>query len=560
MSRAFKPNLQKIPGSAGVYLMYGGKDRVLYVGKAVNLRNRVGSYWNNLKNQSPKTLALLKKVRQLDFMVTDTEVEALILEDELIKRHRPPFNVLLRDDKTYQYIRVGLDEKFPTITTVRQGSIKNFKPKSGARYFGPYISGGAVKNTLKLIASLFPICNKVTELNSGRAPKAPCLNWHLGRCVGPCVGEVGANEYREVIDEVVRFLAGDTQHVIYYLTARMHQLSDVKKFEAAAKLRDRLKSLELIADRQKVSRPQQSADQDFLGHIIDGTKLAVSRTVVRSGKIIDQQVFILEAPMEVSEPELISKVLRSIYGTVFENLPKEVAVGVEPDERGVLERWLTEKRGGPVTITVPSRGVKKDLLELSRKNAAKHSGSLLNIDERLQIKKALTTIKSKLNLSKLPKRMEAYDISHLGGTYTVGSMVVFVDGEPDKKSYRRFRIKTVPGVDDYAALGEMIARRLGPVRRTDRRFASALPQVILIDGGKGQLSSVLAQVSAEDRGRIKFISIAKREEEIFVPNRAKPLDISKTSPAMYLLQRLRDEAHRFALSYQTMLRSRGMHD
>ena len=639
MASIFKPELNKVPGVPGVYLMYGrphptspyqGEGRrgssdkvskVVYVGKAINLRKRLASYFqrsavsgqrSEKDRLSPKTQALIRQVARLDFIATDTETEALILENELIKKYQPQYNVLLRDDKTFQYIRVGLDQKFPEITTVRRVNPQDIKSRDPdrPRYFGPYTAGGAVKNTLKLITSIFPICGKARELSlklssknqttprpslakegkttsvppliEGRlggvdaaigSLKAPCLNYHLGRCLGVCVGKANASDYRMAINEVVKFLNGNTKDVVKYLRSRMSQLSTGRRFEEAARLRDRINSLEQLFEQQKVSRPKD-LEQDFLGLLIEGEKMIVSRAPVRSGRLLGQQIFVLNAPLKDSETNLMSQAILAIYDKVFEDLPREMVVPVLPEDSKAIEKWLSDRRVNPtpsirgagqpplgkgrrggVRILVPQKGPNQKLLSLAQRNAAQHSGSLLDTDERLGVKKALVDLKNLLKLKKL-ERLEAYDISHLGGTHTVGSMVVFKDGRPDKSSYRRFRIKTVPGIDDYAALGEVITRRLSPKRKTDKRFAAQLPDAILIDGGKGQLSAVLKHVSADDKKQIRFFSLAKREEEVFLPGVSRPAILSKDSVALQLLQRLRDEAHRFAISYQIVLRSK----
>ncbi|MBN2585457.1 excinuclease ABC subunit UvrC [Patescibacteria group bacterium] len=628
MSRAFKPNLQKIPGSPGVYLMYGGRlprsarnddsfvsgspghargqeEKVIYVGKALNLRKRVSSYWKQPTKQSTKTQALIKQVTRLDFIATDTEAEALILENELIKKYQPQYNVLLRDDKSFQYIRIGLDQKFPEIASVRRVNPADIKSRdpNRPRYFGPYTAGGTVKNTLKLLNSIFPLCGKARELNqhydSGHPPgqkslrtgarmtggglKAPCLNYHLGRCLGVCVGKATASDYRHAINEIVKFLNGDTKDVIKYLQIRMSKLSSERRFEEAARLRDRINSLEQLFEQQKVSRPKD-LEQDFLGWLVEGEKMIVSRAQVRGGRLLGQQIFVLRAPLNNVEANLMSQAIITIYDKVFEDLPREIIVPVLPEDAGAIEKWLSDRRANPtqpplgkgrseinpllskegegvvgrrggVRILVPQKGPNQKLLSLAQRNAAQHSGSLLDVDERLGVKKAIVDLKNLLKLKKL-ERLEAYDISHLGGTHTVGSMVVFKDGKPDKNGYRRFRIKTVPGIDDYAALGEVITRRLSPKRRADKRFAAGLPDAILIDGGKGQLSSVLKHVSVDDKKKIRFFSLAKREEEVFLPNRSGAAVLSKSSVALQMLQRLRDEAHRFAIGYQTSLKTK----
>ena len=556
MTNAFKPKIEELPSSSGVYLMKTSDNKVLYVGKAINLKKRVASYWQTNKNHSAKVKVLISKVKKISFMVTDNETEALILENELIKKHRPQFNVVLRDDKTYQYIRVGLGEKFPTITTVRRISISEInKNKKSVRYFGPYISAGSVKNVLKLIHNVFPICGKAKQLNKTEGIfKSPCLNWHLKKCLGVCVGKITKTDYKDIMIKVVDFLAGDYQVALDFLKTKMNQFSKIKKFEEAGKIRDQIKSLSSFFEKQKVSMPNNLKSVDFLGTLVDGTKMVVARLVVRKGRLCDQQTFVMDAPLILSEAELISKAIKLVYQSVLGNLPKVIFVNNIPEDRYVLELWLQKIWQKSVEIKLPQKGINKKLLLMANKNALSHSGSLLKINNKIDITKVNKFLAKTLKISKKINRIEAYDISHLGGTYTVASMVVFIDGLPQKNEYRRFRIKTVTGVDDYAALSEVITRRLHSNNKLSKQFASALPQLILIDGGRGQLNSVIKKVSKEDLKRIKFISLAKKEEEIYTLNKTQPLVLSKTSDTLRLLQQLRDEAHRFALLYQVVLR------
>ncbi|MBU1083413.1 excinuclease ABC subunit UvrC, partial [Patescibacteria group bacterium] len=485
---SFKPDFKQIPHLPGVYLMYGGKNKVIYVGKAGDLKHRLASYWQKKSDQSPKNQVLLTKVNKVDFIITDNEVEALILENELIKRHYPQFNILLRDDKAYQYIRVGLNEKFPTITSVRKVNTSDLN--KGAKYFGPFTSGTTVKNTFKLINNIFGVCSKVSELNRNNV-KAPCLNWHLDRCSGPCAGQISSDAYKNIIHQVIKFLGGDLTVASDYLHTRMQMLVRTKKFESAAKARDELKSLELLTERQKVDKPGLLTDSDIIGQCTAENKLIVSRMIVRNGRLIDQQIFPMSFAGNLSKQEIASGIIKAIYDGIFENLPKEILVSCLPDDKEELTNWLSQKRGRGVNIVVPVRGIKKQLLTLAGKNALQHQTIFAPVE--VDIKVALKELAEILKLKSYLKRIEAYDISHLGGTSVVGSMVVFTDGQPNKKEYRRFKIKFDTN-DDYAALAEVIGRRLHPNRKADKRFASNLPDLILIDGGKGQLRTVLKNI------------------------------------------------------------------
>lgn len=559
----FQPDLVKFPHRPGCYLMYDKSGKVIYVGKAVDLRKRIASYWNKTDQSVPpgrrpswaggKTSKLLEKVAKLDFMVTDSEVEALILENELIKKHTPQFNVLLRDDKNYQYIKIDLNKDFPVVEVVRAPrDAKAWRPQTKMKYFGPYTKSVAVKQTLQLINKIFPICAKSEELNK-KITREPCLNFHLSRCLGPCIGKIGDKEYQRVISDVVEFLSGRDRHVLKYLEARMQALSQQKKFEEALRLRDQIKSVEIILERQKVAQPRELYNQDFWGQLVLDDRLVATILKVRNGRLIDQQTFALTLPPGLTRTEILSEAIQSVYGTVKENLPSELIVDELPTNVETLVEWLRKRAGKSVKITVPQKGIKKRLLLMARKNVTEHASAFSNAN--LCIQPALLGLKKLLYLKRI-SRIEAYDISHLGGTATVGSMVVFLDGKPAKSQYRRFRIKTVRGIDDYASLGEMIYRRLRPRRLADKRFATNLPDLILIDGGKGQLSTVAKQVHQMNVLEIPIISLAKREEEIFTLTKKQSIKLSPTTPELQLLQRVRDEAHRFAITYQAVLHSR----
>ncbi len=562
-----------MPRQSGCYLMYDKSGKVIYVGKAVDLRKRAASYWNKT-DQSIKTNKLLEKVAKLDFMITDTETEALILESQLIKKHMPQFNILLRDDKSYQYIKIDLNQPYPVIEVVR--NTHAIKKESRVRYFGPYTSGLAVKYTLQLINKIFPLCANAAVLNKGNSSPTspmhhamhgtaspssgrrgvrvkPCLNWHLGKCLGVCAGQSSSAEYHQIIREVVDFLGGKAKDWRKYLRQRMEAAAAARKFEDALKLREQIAALDVIVSKQKVAQPDELISQDIWGWLITAEQAVVTISKIRQGKVIDYQTFVLRLPMEINLDEFVGEALRSIYSATLDNWPKEVLLPHLPKDATVLEEWLGNLAGHTVKIAVPQKGIKKQLSLLVQKNAVEQASA--KVGANLQIKTALTRIQKLLQIKRL-KRIEAYDISHLGGTATVGSMVVFVDGKPAKAQYRRFRIKTVRGIDDYASLGEMIYRRLRPQRLADKRFAENLPDLILIDGGKGQLNTVVKQVYQMNVPVIPIIGLAKQQEEIFLPDQAEAIRLSLSSPELQLLQRVRDEAHRFAISYQAVLHSR----
>ncbi|MBU1092109.1 excinuclease ABC subunit UvrC, partial [Patescibacteria group bacterium] len=516
-----------------------------------------------------------------------------------------------RDDKSYQYIKIDLNQSYPVIEVVRNPRAIKKQPR--VRYFGPYTSGLAVKYTLQLINKIFPVCANAEVLNKSistschsernevksknlLAPTSrsfdyapavakalagrqddngskerkgmsgvasleaktgevkPCLNWHLGKCLGVCVGQSSSAEYHKVIHEVIDFFGGRAKDWRKYLRQRMETAADAKKFEEALKLREQLAALDSIVSKQKVAQPNELISQDIWGWLVTAEQAVVTVSKIREGKVIDYQTFVLRLPMEIDRAEFVEEALMSIYSVTLDNWPKEIIVPHLPKEVTVLEEWLSNSAGHRVKIHLPQRGIKKQLSLLVQKNAVEQASSRVGIN--LQIKTALVRLQKLLMVKQL-RRIEAYDISHLGGTSTVGSMVVFVDGKPHKAGYRRFRIKTVRGIDDYASLGEMVARRLHPKRVADERFATNLPDLILIDGGKGQLNTILRQTNKINLANMPLIiSLAKREEEIFVPTQTEPIKLSLSSPELQLLQRLRDEAHRFAITYQTVLHGR----
>ena len=549
----FKPDLGKMPHQPGCYLMLDKSGKVIYVGKAIDLRKRAASYWSKAE-QPIKTSKLLEKVAKLDFMVTDTEAEALILENQLIKKHLPPYNILLRDDKSYQYIKIDLNQPYPVIEVVR--NTHAIKKEARVRYFGPYTSGLAVKYALQLINKIFPLCANAAVLNKATKSK-PCLNWHLGKCLGVCAGQSSSHEYRQVMQEVIDFLGGRSKDWRKYLRERMEVASLAKKFEEALKLREQIVALDIIVAKQKVAQPDELISQDIWGWLITAEQAVVTISKIRQGKVIDYQTFVLRLPMEINLDEFVADALMSIYSATLDNWPKEILLLHLPKDTAILEDWLSNLAGHTINIRVPQCGIKKRLSLLVQKNAVEQASA--KVGANLQIKTAITRLQKLLHIKQL-QRMEAYDISHLGGTATVGSMVVFVDGKPQRSHYRRFRIKTVRGIDDYASLGEIIYRRLRPKRLADKRFAESLPDLILIDGGKGQLNTILRQINKINIAHLPLIiSLAKREETIFTPTQMQGIKLSLSSPELQLLQRLRDEAHRFAITYQAVLHSRQTH-
>lgn len=534
--------------------MYGAEDVVLYVGKAKSLRSRLRSYFSAGGDGRAQIPLLMKKVERIETIVTDTEKEALLLENTLIKQYRPRYNVDLRDDKTYVSVRIDLREEFPALQVVRQ--VK----RDGAFYFGPYSSAGAIRETLKEIYRIFPLRHAPMERCSKRG--RPCLFHQIGQCSAPCHGLISAADYRLLVDGVVALLSGREAEVTGLLQKRMAQASADLRFEEAARLRDQIKAIEKSVEQQKVT-DLGGGDQDVIGLHRDGGEVEMALLFVRQGKLIGRRTYVLEWRLDLEE--LLSAFLREFYSREV-LIPDQILLPQSLADSDLLSDWLTELRGKKVRLLCPQRGEKLRLCRLAERNATesfRQRGS--QRDARRQL---LDELQQKFHLPCLPKRIECFDISNVQGQQSVGSMAVLVDGEPAKAEYRRFKIRTVEGADDYASLGEVLRRRLQ--RGIDEGL---LPDMILIDGGKGQLS-VVSEVLKELalQGRIGCVGIAKSrvvanvrghaversEERFFIPGRKNPVTLRSGSATLFLLERLRDEAHRFAITYHRKLRKKAM--
>ncbi len=545
-------DLSKYPTAPGVYQMIGPADEILYVGKAKQLRNRLRSYFSVAGDGRAHIPLLMQKVQRVEVIVTDTEKEALLLENTLIKKHRPRYNIDLRDDKTYVSVRIDLQEDFPALQIVRQ--VKN----DGAHYFGPYSSAGAIRQTLKEIYRIFPLRHSSIERCSKRG--RPCLFHQIGQCSAPCHGKISRGDYRLLVNGVIDLLEGRESEVIRLLQAQMQAAASEMRFEDAARLRDQIASIEKSVEKQKVA-DYGGGNQDVIGLHQDGGEVEVVLLFIRQGKLIGRRSYPLRWTLDLSE--LLSGFLQEYYSRDV-ILPDQLLLPFALEDSTLLAEWLTEKRGRKVSLLAPQRGEKKRLCLLAERNACesfRQRGSRRDAREQL-----LAELQSKFQLTQLPRRIECFDISNVQGSHAVGSMAVLVDGEPEKAEYRRFQIKTVIGADDYASLAEIVRRRL------QRGLAEQnLPQMILIDGGKGQLG-VLSEVLAEFglTGQVGAVGIAKSrvfanvrgnaversEERFFLPGRKNPLSFRSGSATLFLLERLRDEAHRFAISYHRKLRSK----
>ncbi len=545
-------DLKKYPPTPGVYQMFGKNDEVLYVGKAKQLRNRLRSYFSAGGDGRLHIPLLMEKVERIEIILTDTEKEALLLENTLIKKYRPRYNIELRDDKTYVSVRIDLNDPFPLMQVVRQ--VKN----DGAHYFGPYSSAAAIRETLKEIYRIFPL--RHSSIERCRKRGRPCLFYQIGQCSAPCHGKISQSDYRELVMGAVRLLEGRESEVIDNLRQRMEKASLDLRFEDAARFRDQIAAIRRSVEKQKVA-DFGGGNHDVIGLHQDGGEVEVTLLFIRQGRLIGRQSFPLEWTLDLSE--LLSGFLQEYYSRQV-ILPDQLLLPFPLDDAGLLGEWLSEKHGRKVQLLAPQRGEKKRLCLMAQRNAEE---SYRQRGQRQQARgKLLEELQMKLHLPRLPRRIECYDISNVQGNQSVGSMVVVIDGEAAPAEYRRFRIKTVEGADDYASLHEVLTRRLQRGLEEEN-----LPDMILIDGGKGQLgvlTAVLNEFSLS--GQIGAVGIAKSrvlanvrgkvversEERFFLPGRKNPVNFRSGSACLFLLERLRDEAHRFAITYHRKLRNR----
>jgi excinuclease ABC subunit C len=556
-----RPPAGTIPDAPGSYQFKDGAGRVIYVGKAKSLRQRLSNYFQNPRNLPPRTAQMVATAETVEWIQVNNDVEALMLEYNLIQRHRPRFNVRLVDDKSYPFLAVTVSDEWPRPMVMRGSKRK------GVRYFGPYGHAYAIRETLDLLLRTFPL-RTCSDNKFERHEKLgrPCLLFHIEKCSGPCVGEVTHERYQELLDELLEFLAGDTDTIVKRLESEMGEAAEVLQFERAARIRDRLASVRKAIERQQMVA-DRNEDIDVFGIADDELEAAVQAFHVRKGRVLGRKGFVLDKVEDLSPAELVSKVLEGFYQEIPPlGLPKQVLVPTEPDDLDLHQRWLSELRGSQVTIRVPQRGGKRTLADTVTRNAKEEftRHRLRRAADHNSRARALNDLRDQLQLPEAPLRIECYDMSHLQGTDYVGSMVVMTDGLPDKREYRRFKVH-VPQNDDFAAMEEVLTRRLGnyleerakPV--ADRGKFQYPPQLLLVDGGKGQLSvavRVLEELGLEEE--IPVASLAKRFEEVYLPNRSEPVRLPRQSESLYLLQRIRDESHRFAITYHRLLRGKRM--
>jgi excinuclease ABC subunit C len=541
--------LKQLPNSPGVYLMKDAGGNILYVGKAANLHNRVRSYFSAGQKLSPKLERMVARVNDIDFFVTASEQEALILELNLIKRHRPRYNVSLKDDKTFPYLKIDLDQEWPRVHITRR------LEEDGGRYFGPFASAKSVRQALKVIKGIFPFrsCSRTITGTDSR----PCLDYHINRCLGPCIGAVSRQEYAEVIKQVILFLEGKQEVIVRELEGKMKEASENLDFEKAARLRDQIQAVNRVVEGQRIATTVKG-EQDVIAFAQDNNQAYVQVFFIRSGKMIGRESFILQGTRSEEPRQITTSFIKQFYASA-PHIPPLLLLQHPVADKAIIEDWLRSKRGARVHIQVPRRGNKRQLVEIVAQNARQGLEQLKikQIATPKAINAALAEIKETLGLPTLPSRMEGYDISNIQGKAAVGSMVVFDQGKSKPPHYRRFRIKTVAGADDYAMLQEVLTRRFKRTGNTSTTDTWAvLPDLVLIDGGKGQLNAAREAMRDAGAGSVPVASLAKENEEIFVPGKRQPIVLLRSSPGLQLLQRLRDEAHRFAITYHQRLRKR----
>lgn len=527
-----------LPTTPGVYLWRDKYHRIIYVGKAINLRNRVRSYVQQDVNRSVKVAAMMRRAWDVETIQTKTEMEALILEATLIKEHHPKYNIMLRDDKTYPYVKVTVQEDFPRLFMTRR------LERDGAKYFGPFTDVTAVHHVLRILRSYYPLrtCKSMKV-------ERPCLQYHMHYCEGPCMKYVTVEAYRKYIDDIVALFEGKQVKVIQEITSKMEQASEDLEFELAAKYRDDLLSIQKVQEKQRMVT--QRGDMDVLGMAIDGPMACIQLFFIRSGRLLGRENYFVQH--EGDSPELVmTEFIKQYYGgSTF--IPKELLLPMDSVDRELFSEWFTSMKGQQVDVSVPQRGYKKDLIKMAEENAQNFLAERrrqwqYTIDKSGGAVKKLAEV---LDLPRLPERMECYDISHMQGAETVASMVVFEGGKPAKREYRRFKLKTVQGKpDDFASMAEIMERRYGNEKDWP------MPDLIIIDGGKGQLNAALPVIRAMGVTDVPVISLAKRIEEVFVEGESESIILEHHTPELQLLQQIRDEAHRFAITYHRRLRGK----
>jgi len=549
LEKKFKDIIESIPKLPGIYIMKDHRAEILYIGKAKVLRNRVRSYFQNSRNLHPRTRIFLDKVDDIKFLTTKTEAEALILESNFIKKHQPKYNVLLKDDKHYPYLRLTTQEKFPRLEVVRR--VK----KDKATYFGPYTMVKEVRETIRLIYKIFPLRQSKDKLD-GSPMRRPCLNHQMGRCLAPCAGLVSSQDYSEIVQDVSLFLKGKNTTLLKDLKTKMEAASVETRYEEAAVLRDKISAVQTVIDKQKIISTSLE-DQDVIAYCSEKDQAMAQVLIIRSGKMLGEKIFKLKSRKEMEEDETLSSFLKQYYADES-ILPAAVLLPHPIEDADLIASWLSDKKGTCVSIEVPVIGKKRDLIKMAEENAS--FAMRMESDKGEVGTRSLEELQTALNLKHFPEIIEGFDLSNISGSHAVGSMVVFENALAEKSKYRRYKISTVKGIDDYAMLREVMTRRYSRLLKEN----VPLPNLILIDGGKGHLNAghdVLQALNLVDR--LDLVCIAKGKfrnnlvtDEVYLPQHKKPVLFHENSPSRFLMQRIRDEAHRFAISYHRKLRGK----
>ena len=538
---SLEEKLARLPDRPGIYIYRDAKAQVLYVGKAASLRSRVRSYFQESRPRDPKTDALVRQIRDLEYVVTDNELEALMLEANLVRKHRPRYNIILRDDKHYPFLKLTTNEEFPRLLVARR--VQN----DGATYYGPFYPATAMRETLKLTRQLFPL--RTCAITIDGTLERPCIQYSIHRCNAPCTGWETREGYAKTVREVTQFLGGRDEDLALRLTREMEEAAVETKFERAAVLRNQIQALNKVRERQKIISTDE-VDQDVIGVVRQGSDACVEFFFVRKGRLVGQEAFFFDRVAGWADGEILSAFVRQFYGKVVAPAP-EILVSEDLPEAELTTEWLSTLAGRRVQIVVPQRGPRREFVAMAEANAAiALQNHLLSRDDRQQV--VLEELRRALTLPGLPNRIEGYDISHVQGSEQVGSLVVWENGSMKKEDYKRFRIKTVAGADDFAALGEVLTRRFA--RALEQ--GTPLPDLVLIDGGRGQLNVGLKVLQELGLDYLPVVALAKQQEEVYVGESLHPLVLDPTSPALHTLQKIRDEAHRFAITYHKKLRSK----
>ncbi len=547
MNSALKEKLLSLPTSSGVYLMKDTSGTIIYVGKAKNLKRRVNSYF--IGNDKPiKTVNLVSNIADLEYIVTASDTDAFLLENNLIKKYQPHFNILLKDGKNYPYIKINLKDDFPRLEITRK--IK----KDGAKYFGPYFNGISPAEILKIVARAFSLRTCTLKITESSKPTRPCLNYSMGLCSAPCAKYITKGDYRKQVEEVINFLKGETKNVEQILKQKMEIASESQNYEKAIEIREEIKSLNNLKQRYTTQFPTLF-NQDVIGFHSTGTKAVFTVMIIRSGKLMGVENFALQ---DIQEYELITSTFLMQY---YENriIPKKIVLPNEIVDREELQEYLSQKSDEKLEIIVAQKGKNKKLCDIAEINGSEYLEKSIGIIKTREMKTlgAINRLKDILNLDGPPYRIECYDISHISGTNSVASMVVFLNGDVAKKHYRKFNIKTVEGNDDFASMKEVLTRRISKLKDSKDESFSSAPNLIVLDGGKGQLSSV-QEIFDELKIQIPLCSLAKQDEEVFVTGKSDPIRLKRSDVALQVLQRIRDEAHRFAITFHRSKRKKAM--